>query len=153
MPITGLNTAPNLSIRDALLHAQRTCPELEPQLHQDDVDAIVAGLERHAMVRLPLPLPPPLLQPSLMTPSHRSTSAAPTPTASLPTKLEPYTRELPPRCRSAPHTSVTDACRCSYTFESPFYHVLNGFLRGTDRSKLVPYKSCVGPPLPPCTVP
>ena len=42
--------------------------------------------------------------------------------------------------------SRTPARPCSYTFESPFYPVLNGFLRGTDRSKLIPYKSCVAPP-------
>ncbi len=46
--------------------------------------------------------------------------------------------------------SLTHARPCSYTFESPFYHVPNSFLRGTDRSNLIPYKSCVAtPPLPP----
>jgi hypothetical protein len=57
VPITGLNNAPDKSIRDALQHAQQTCPELEPLLHPDDVDAIIKGFERHAQVLRALPLP------------------------------------------------------------------------------------------------
>ena len=48
--------------------------------------------------------------------------------------------------------SLTHARPCSYTFESPFYHLLIGFLRVKDRSKLMPYKSCVAPPSPPSAV-
>ncbi len=48
IPITGLSTAADMSIRDALLHAQLGCPELKPQLPSDDFEHIIIGIQTHA---------------------------------------------------------------------------------------------------------
>jgi hypothetical protein len=90
IPITGLSMAADMSIRDALLHAQRGCPELQPQLPSDDINAIVMGIQTHA---------------------------------------DKYLMGADPHSITADEAGAIYA----YTVETPFYHVLNSHLRGTDR--------------------
>ena len=122
VPIVGLNRAPDMPILDAMMLAWRDCAQLHAAIDEDDIE-------------VPLRLKSPLAPPS------RTLQA-------IATGARMHFMSL---SGADPHgLNVDEAASIHvYTQETDFYRVLNQHLRGTDRSKIEPYKpyARASPPL------
>ncbi len=120
VPIIGLNRAADLSIFDAMILAWRGCANLHSAIDEDDIEVCVRCCAHSARFV------------TMSAPRHVLAQA-------IATGARLHFMSL---SDADPHgLTVHEAASIHvYTQDTRFYRVLNEHLRGTDRSKIEPYK-------------